>query len=96
MKFSVILKISLILLAIKRPASIPKKHPRIPIRTPSKINIFFDCSNLQIKTLNLDDKKRLKALERKGEVKVGGKEEKEKGKVNKGGEEGKKGGEAKQ
>ena len=31
----------------------------------SKVNIWFDPSNLQIKELNLDDKKRLKALERK-------------------------------
>lgn len=31
----------------------------------SKINVWFDPSNLQIKELNLDDKKRLNALERK-------------------------------
>lgn len=31
----------------------------------TKIGVYFDASNLQIKTLNLEDKKRLKALERK-------------------------------
>ncbi len=31
----------------------------------TKINIFFNCSNLQIQKLNLDDRKRLKALNRK-------------------------------
>ena len=31
----------------------------------SKINVWFDPSNLQIKELNLDDKKRSNALERK-------------------------------
>src|SRR5512136_2551491 len=31
----------------------------------SKVNIWFDPSNLQIKELNLDDKKRLESLQRK-------------------------------
>jgi large subunit ribosomal protein L24 len=31
----------------------------------TKINVYFDPSNLQIKELNLDDKKRLEALNRK-------------------------------
>jgi len=30
----------------------------------TKINMFFHCSNLQITKLNLDDRKRLKSLER--------------------------------
>ncbi len=35
----------------------------------SKINVWFDPSNLQIKELNLDDKKRLNALQRKNKPK---------------------------
>ena len=35
----------------------------------TKINVYFNPSNLQIKELNLDDKNRIKALERKNEKK---------------------------
>ena len=35
----------------------------------TKINVNFNASNLQIQSLNLDDKKRLKSLEKKTEVK---------------------------
>lgn len=31
----------------------------------TKVNVFFNSSNLQIQKLNLDDKKRIKSLERK-------------------------------
>ncbi len=31
----------------------------------TKVNIFFDSSNLQIQELNLDDKERIKSIERK-------------------------------
>lgn len=34
-------------------------------RDGTKVNIFFDSSNLQIKELNLDDKERIKSIERK-------------------------------
>jgi large subunit ribosomal protein L24 len=35
----------------------------------TKINVYFDPSNLQIKELNLDDKKRLESLQRKNSEK---------------------------
>lgn len=38
-------------------------------RDGSKVNVYFHPSNLQIQTLNLDDKERLTALQRKGEKK---------------------------
>jgi large subunit ribosomal protein L24 len=31
----------------------------------SKINVFFNASNLQVQKLNLDDKKRIKSISRK-------------------------------
>lgn len=34
-------------------------------RDGTKVNIFFDSSNLQIQELNLDDKERIKSIERK-------------------------------
>ena len=52
----------------------------------TKINILFDASNLQIQSLNLDDKKRNNALSRKGagkEKKSGSYEKKEKSNLNK-------------
>ncbi len=36
----------------------------------SKIEVWFDPSNLQIQELNLEDKKRIQALERKGRIKT--------------------------
>ena len=36
----------------------------------TKVSVYFNPSNLLIKELNLDDEKRKKALERKGNVKV--------------------------
>ena len=35
----------------------------------TKLNVFFNASNLLVKSLNLDDKKRIKKIERKGFVK---------------------------
>lgn len=34
-------------------------------RDGTKVNVFFNASNLQIQELNLDDKKRIKSIERK-------------------------------
>ncbi len=34
-------------------------------RDGTKVNIFFDSSNLQVQELNLDDKERIKSVERK-------------------------------
>ena len=38
-------------------------------RDGSKVNVYFHPSNLQIQSLNLDDKERLAVLQRKGENK---------------------------
>jgi len=42
----------------------------------TKIGVFLNPSNLQIKELNLEDKKRINSLERKSKIKPVGKEEK--------------------
>lgn len=39
----------------------------------TKVNVNFSPSNLQIQELNLDDKKRLKAIERNTKIKPSGK-----------------------
>ena len=47
----------------------------------TKVNVFFHPSNLQIQELNLDDRKRIKSLERKSEHKTISEETKEKEKT---------------
>lgn len=49
----------------------------------TKINVFFHPSNLQIKELNLDDKERIKSLERKIKEKEKLGEEKKQEKISK-------------
>ncbi len=39
----------------------------------SKVGVYFDPSNIQIQELNLDDKKRVNALSRKGGIATGSK-----------------------
>lgn len=48
----------------------------------TKISVYFNPSNLQIRNLNLDDKKRIKAVERKVMPKVENGEDKKKKEMN--------------